>query len=283
MTSPPNSRTSPTPKKNKPLRGSPISKHPYATCHIVCQPLSLPPQHLPPPHKEDPSPPPQLPAPPLRERVKKGPKHLPHLPQPRLTTLNTSYHSTIRDLARRSVTPRSTPGSIPTHTKPGNSGRGGMTSTPSPQDTSTLTSTPPLPMRKLPLAQARAARAKAKLGSLLPPNLLRVRRPLLLKRGRPPSQVPNDAFSLLASPLPLILTLLPLLPLSLTLPLASSANPTASSHLVSPLLSTLGALSLLPSLTRPPRPLHTPPTLTPSPGPSTSPFLWAKTPGAPSS
>jgi len=184
MTSPPNSQTSPTPKNNRPLRGSPISKHPYGTCHIGCQPLSTPPRHLPPPHKEDPSPPSQLPAPPLQGRVMKGPKHHPDLPQPRLTTLNTSYHSTIRGLARRSVTPRSTPSSIPTHTKPGNSGRGGTTSTPSPQATSTLTFTPPPPMRKLPLAQARAARAKAKLGSLLPLNLLRVRRPLLLKRGR---------------------------------------------------------------------------------------------------
>jgi len=43
MTSPPNSRTSPTPKNNKPLRGSPISKHPYVTRHIVCQPRPLPP------------------------------------------------------------------------------------------------------------------------------------------------------------------------------------------------------------------------------------------------
>jgi len=173
MTSPPNSQTSPTPKNNKPHRGSPISRHPYATCHIVCQPLSLPPRHPPPSHKGNPSPPPQLPAPPFQGRVKKGPKHHPHLPQPRLTTLNTPYHSTIRGLARHSVTPRSTPGSFPTHTRPGNSGRGGTTSTPSPQATSTLTSTPPPPMRKLPLAQARAARAKAKLGSLLPPNLLR--------------------------------------------------------------------------------------------------------------
>jgi len=243
MTSPPNSQTSPTLKNNKPLWGLPISRHPYATCHIVCQPLSPPPRHLPPPHKEDPSPPSQLPPPPLQGRVKKGPKYHPHPPQPRLTTLNTSYLSTIRGLARRSVTPRSTPSSILTHTRPGNSGRGGTTSTPSPQATSTLTSTPPPSMHKLPLAQARAARAKAKLGSLLPLNLLRVRRPLLLKRGRPPSQVPNDAFLLLASPLPLILTLLPLLPLSLTLPPASSANRTASSPLDSPLPSTLGAPS----------------------------------------
>jgi len=119
-----------------------------------------------------------------------------------------------------------------------------MTSPPSPQATSTLTYTPPPPTRKLPLAQARAARAKAKLGSLLPPNLLQVRRPLLLKRGRPPFQVPNDALLPLASPLPLTQTLLPLLPLFPTSPLASSANQTASSPLASPLLSTLVAPSL---------------------------------------
>jgi len=73
---------------------------------------------------------------------------------------------------------------------------------------------------------------------LLPPNLLRVRRPLLLKRGRLPSQMPNDASLLLASPLPLTQTLLPLPLLSLTSPLASSANQTASSPLVSLLLLT---------------------------------------------
>jgi len=48
----------------------------------------------------------------------------PHLPQVRLTTLNTSYHSTIRSLARRSVSPRSTPSSTQTHARPGNSGGG---------------------------------------------------------------------------------------------------------------------------------------------------------------
>ena len=170
--------------------------------------------------------------------------HHPHLPQPRLKTLNTSHLSTIRGLARGSGTPRSTPGSIQTHTRPGNSGRGGTTSTPSPQATSTLTSTPPPPMRKLPPAQAGAARAKAKLGSLLPPNKLRVRRPLLLKRGRPPSQVPSDASLLLTSPLHLTQTLSPLLPPFPTSPLASSANGTASSPSASPLLLTLVAPSL---------------------------------------
>jgi len=243
MTSPPNWRTSPTPKKNKPLRGSPISKHPYVTCHIVCQPRSVPPQHRPHPREKTPNHL-QLPAPPLHGKGKKGPVHNPHLLQPRLKTLHTSYHSTIRGLARRAGTPKSTPGSIPTHTRPGNSRRGGMTSTPSPQATSILTSTPPPPMRKLPPAQARAAWAKAKLGNLLPPNKLRVRRPLLLKRGRPPFQVPNDASLLLASPLPLTQTLSPLLLHFPTSPLASSGNRTASSPWASPLLSTLVAPSL---------------------------------------
>jgi len=169
MTSPLNSRTSPTPKNNKPPPGSLISKLPYVTCHIVCQPLSLPPSHKPPSHRETPTLP-QLPAPPLPGKGKKGPEHHPHHLQPRLTTPNTSYHSTIRGLARRSVTPRSTPSSTPTPTKPVSSGKGGMTLPPSPQATSTLTFTPPPLTRKLPLAQARAARAKANLGSLLPPN-----------------------------------------------------------------------------------------------------------------
>ena len=139
----------------------------------VSAPTPAPLAPAPPPQRK-PQPPPTA-GPPLQEKEKKGPVHHPHLPQPRLTTLNTSYHSMIRGLARRSVTPRSTPGSIPTCTKPGNSGREGMTLTPSPQATSTLTPTPPPLTRKLHPAQDRAARAKAKLGSLLPPNLLRVR------------------------------------------------------------------------------------------------------------
>jgi len=114
-----------------------------------------------------------------------------------------------------------------------------MTSTPSHQATSTLTYTPPPLKRKLPPAQARAARAKAKLGSLLPPNKSRARSPLLLKRGLPPFQVPNDASLPLASPRPLILTLSPLPLLSPISPLVSSASLTASSLLASLLLSTL--------------------------------------------
>jgi len=243
MTSPLNSRTSPTPKNNKPLRGLLISKDPYVTCHIMCQPRSMPPQHRPPPHNEIPNLL-QLPPPPLHGKGKKGPVHHPRLPQPRLKTLNTSYHSTIRGLARHSGTPRSTPGSIPTHTRPGNSGREATTLTPSPQATSIETPTPTPPKRKQPPAQPRAARAKAKLGSLLPPNKLRVRRPLLLKRGRPPFQVPNDASLLLASPLPLTRKLSPLLLHFPTSLLASSVNRTASSPLVSPLLLTLVAPSL---------------------------------------
>jgi len=242
MTSPPNSQTSPTPKTNKPPRGSPIPKHPYLTCHIVCQPRSLPPQLRLPPLRVCPTLP-QLPAPPPRGRENRRPEHHPHLPQPRLMILNTSYHSTIGGLATRSATLRSTPSSIPTHTRPGSSGREGMTLTPSPQDTYTLTPTPPPPMRKLHPAQARAARAKTKLGSLLLPNKLRVRRSLLLKRGRPPFQVPNDASLLLASPPPLTQTLSPLLLPFQTSPLASSANQTASSPLASLPLSTLAAPS----------------------------------------
>ena len=69
---------------------------------------NLPPKRWPHPYKGRPNPA-QLRAPHLRRRAKKRPVHHPHLPQPRLTTLNTSYHSTIRGLARRSVTPRSTP------------------------------------------------------------------------------------------------------------------------------------------------------------------------------
>ena len=210
--------------------------------HRVSAPTPAPLAPAPPPHKEIPNPL-QLPAPLLQGKEKKAPVLHPHLPQPRLTTLNTSYLSTLRDLARRSGTPRSTPGSTHTHTKPGNSGKGGTTSTPSPQATSTPTSTPPPPKRKLPRAQARAARAKAKLGSLLPPNLLRVRRPLLLKRGLPPFQVPNDASLLLASPLPLTQTLSPLLLPFLTSQLASSANQTASSLWGSLPRSTLEARS----------------------------------------
>jgi len=270
MTSPPISPTSPTPKTNRPPQGSPISKHPYVTCHIVYQPRSLPPWHPPPPHRKDPNPP-QLPAPPLQRMEKKGPVLHPHLPQPRLKTLNTSYHSKIRGLARRSGTPKSTPNCIPTPTRPVSSGRGGMTSTPSHQATYTQTFTPPPPTRKLPLAPARAAEAKVKLGSPRPPNRLRVPSPLLITRGHPPSQVPNDASLLLASPRPLIQTPPPLPLPFLTSPPASFANQTASSPWASLLLSTLVAPSPSPSLTRPPPPAHTPLTSTPSPVPSSSP------------
>jgi len=72
MTSPLSSQTSPTHKNNQPLRGSPFSKHPYVTCHIVCQPRSLPPWLRPPPHREIPNPS-HLPALPVKERKGKGP------------------------------------------------------------------------------------------------------------------------------------------------------------------------------------------------------------------
>jgi len=243
MTSPRNSQISPKHMTNQPLPGSLISKHSYVTCHIECQHRSLPPWlRPPPPHKGCPNLP-QLPAPPSRGKEKKGPVHHPHPPQPRLKTLNTSYHSTIRGLARRSETPKSMPSCIPTPTRPVNSGRGGTTSTPSHQATCTLTLNSPPLTRKLPPAQVRAARAKAKLGSLPLPNKSRARSPLLLKRGRPPSQVPNEASLLLASPRPLTQTLSPLPLPSLTLPLASSENQTASSPLASLLLSTLAAQS----------------------------------------
>jgi len=129
--------------------------------HRVSAPIPAPPAVAPFPQK---TPQPQPTAGPrLQGRVKKRPGHHPHPPQPRLKTLNTSYHSTIGGLARRLATPRSTPSSIPTHMKPGNSGRERTTLTPSPQATSTLTPTAPPLTRKLPPAQARAVRAKAKL------------------------------------------------------------------------------------------------------------------------
>jgi len=71
--------------------------------HRVSALIPAPLAPAPPPHKENPNLLP-LPAPPLQGREKKGLVHHPHLPQPRLTPLNTSYHSTIRGLARRSVT-----------------------------------------------------------------------------------------------------------------------------------------------------------------------------------
>jgi len=78
---------------------------------------------LAPPHKGHHNPT-QLLDPLHQRREKKGPVHHPHLPQLRQTTLKTSYLSTIRGLARGSVTPRSTPSSTLTHTKLGNSGGG---------------------------------------------------------------------------------------------------------------------------------------------------------------
>jgi len=74
MTSPPNSRTSSTPKNNKLPRGSPISKHPYVTCHIVCQPRPLPPcppGSGPPPTEKAPTPP-NCRTPPCKEGKREG-------------------------------------------------------------------------------------------------------------------------------------------------------------------------------------------------------------------
>jgi len=53
--------------------------------HRVSAPIPAP-RHFPPPHTRHPNRI-QLPAPPLRRRVKKGPLHHPHFPQPRLTNL----------------------------------------------------------------------------------------------------------------------------------------------------------------------------------------------------
>jgi len=72
MTSPLSSQTSHTLKNNHPLRGSPISKHPYVTCHIVCQPRSLPPRHRP-TNAENATAPSNCRPPPLKERKRKGP------------------------------------------------------------------------------------------------------------------------------------------------------------------------------------------------------------------
>jgi len=108
-------------------------------------------------------------------RVKKGPEHPPLHLQPQLRTLNTSYLSTIRDLARRSATRRSTPSDTPTPTKPVSSGRAGTTLTLSQPPTSTLTMSSPPPIHRLPPAQARAAGARTKVCSPPHPNKLRVR------------------------------------------------------------------------------------------------------------
>jgi len=77
-----------------------------------------------------------------------------------------------------------------------------MTSPPLPLATSTQTITPSPHMLRLPLALDRAARTKGKLAKCPPPSRLRVRSPLLLKRGLPASQVLNVAFLLLVSPPP---------------------------------------------------------------------------------
>jgi len=186
MPSPLSSQTFPPPTNNKSPRGLPISKPPYVTSHIVYQPRSLPPQHLPPPRRGHPYHS-HLPAPPHQKRAWSRPVQHPHLPQPRLTTLNTSYLSTTPGLASRSPTPKNMPGCSPTATRPVNTGEARITCPHSPLATSAQTTTSPSPTRKLHPGQARAARAKGKLVSLPPPKKLRVRWPLPLKRGHPPS------------------------------------------------------------------------------------------------
>ena len=228
MTSPHNSQTSPGPKTNHPFSRSPISKHPFVTCHIGCQPQppSYPKRQ---PPRAGPLRPHQPPNPHPLGRGRKGPEHAPPPRQLRLRTQNTSYLSTIRDLARRSETPRSTPSSSPTPSKPASSEEGGTTLPPSRPATSTPTTCSPPPTRKLPQDPDQVARARTKLRSLLPLNKLRAWLPPQIRRGLHPSQVPNDASLLLARPLPPTLTPPQLPPLSQTSLLAYFANPTAPS------------------------------------------------------
>jgi len=206
---------SPPPKTKPRPKPWQTSRHLFATCHIVCQPLSLPsPKRRPPPVPPTPLLSHKAQAPPGRAR--RRPEHHPHRPPLRLRTLNTLYLSTTPSLARLSVTPRSTLGCTPTATRPVNTGEVHMTCPLSPPATSTLTTNPPPPTLKPPLAPAQAARARKMSASSPPPSKLRARSPLLLKRGLPPSQVPNVDFSPLASPLPLTQTLHPLQQPSLT-------------------------------------------------------------------
>jgi len=80
MTSPQNSETSPLPKTHSPLRGSPISKPPYATCHIRCQPPLLSYLKHQPPDVGPPPPPPT--AGPLPSRKGKERARAPPTPPP---------------------------------------------------------------------------------------------------------------------------------------------------------------------------------------------------------
>ena len=175
----------------------------------MCWPLSLPaPKRWSPPIRPTPSLSPRDPAPLGRE--KKAPELHSHQPPPWLRTLNTSHYSTTPSLARPSGTPKSMPGWFPTATRPVSTGEAHMTWPLSPQATYTPTTTPPPPTLKQPLAPAQAARTKRKSARSPPANKLRVRSPLLLRRGLPPSQVPNVDSLLPASPPPLTQTLRPL-------------------------------------------------------------------------
>jgi len=205
-----NSATSPPLKIKIPPKSWPTSRSPFATSHIVCQPPSLPPPTKPRLLLLRPTPllSPQALAPP--GRGKRGHQHLPHQPQPRLRTLNTSYHSTIPSLARPSANPKSTLGCLPTAMRPENTREAHMTSPLSPPATYIQTTTRPPPMLScLWLWLGWQGQVKS-WQATLPPNMLRVRSPLPGIRGLPPSQVPNVAFLLLASSLPLTQRLQPL-------------------------------------------------------------------------
>ena len=126
MTSSHNWPSSPPLRTKTPFKLWLTSRYPFATCHIVCQPPSLPlPKRRPPPvwpiHLLSP----QATPPPGNGR--KRPKHPPHQPPPWLTILNTSYDSTTLSLARRSATPRSMLGCTHAATRPENTGEAHMT------------------------------------------------------------------------------------------------------------------------------------------------------------
>jgi len=137
-------------------------------------------------------------------------------------------------------------------------------------------------MLRLPPAPARAAGPR-KHPSPLHPNKLRVRLPPSLRRGHPPSLVHNNISLLHAFPQSPTSQLPRLQQPSLTSPLASCANPTPSSLLVSPPQLTSAEPFRARSLKRPPQLRPMPPTSSPSPGHYISPSPWGKTLGPSSS
>jgi len=255
---------------NLPLPQSPPPNQDLSTLQSAIRDLS--------PRVTAPAPPlPQVPAPtpqpqlqhsarppPPPGRGKKRPVHPPAPPPTPTRILNTSSPTTTQSLARLFVIRSATHVCSPTPMKPENS-REGLTTLPlSPPATSTPT-TPPHPrMLRLPPASARAAGPR-KDPTPLHPNKLRARLPPLLRRGRSPSLVHNDVSLLFAFPQPHTLQLPRLQQLSLTSPLASCANPTASSLMVSPPWLTSAGPFRSRSLTRPPQLRPTPRTLSPSP------------------